>query len=60
MLHVLVCERGSHDKKILADRCPELKDSVIILGTFSREFLKKLCLIHIVLLQIAFTVYCYR
>lgn len=42
MLHVLVCERGSHDKKILADRCPELKDSVIILGTFSREFLKKI------------------
>lgn len=36
MLHV--CEWGSHDKKILADRCPELKD----LGTYSREFYNKI------------------
>ena len=39
-----VCERGSHDTKNLADRCPELKDSGIILGTYSREFPKRLCL----------------
>lgn len=42
---VAMYARGANmTQKNLADRWPELKDSVIILGIYSHEFLKKLSL----------------